>query len=111
MNIEIINAAERMGYRKLSGKVYAKPVGYHILSIIDFGDKVEIQNMFLGIKGQKLIWNKSPISVDNPLCDIKNFETFTEINVGTPHHGMPNTNFDFLTKEQEINRWLSEYCA
>jgi hypothetical protein len=88
-----------MGYRKLNKNKYIKPVGYNVFTFNL--DTSEFLNIFKGANSKIHIYNGEKYEEtagveDDFLQFIKQNETYSKL-VHT------NSNFEFLTREEQIN--------
>lgn len=113
MNDKLKNALMRMGYREMGKDVWAKPFGFHILTVKlghrKEGDEAKFMlfNYFMGANKELLLWDSYDLIVEDEdyLASIKWIEHITDTAHGA-YQGTKETDFSFLTKQQEIEQWL-----
>ena len=87
---------QKLGYRPLNEKIWAKPFGN---SLIAFKvEELKIAQYFQGANNKTLIWDSETLSEDdlhNGICQFENWNVKRGLCT-------PNKDFGFLTQEEEF---------
>ncbi|HEY4062308.1 MAG TPA: hypothetical protein VGM30_10430 [Puia sp.] len=95
---------QRMGYRKLEGDVWGKPIGYMLFTFSVHTNSIHAN--FLDKKGNTSLWDSDIFKEEQEtsfLDFIKVFESYTRTDVAVGHC----SEFHFLTQEEYYNSRLT----